>query len=176
MNKDLDQVVLSEESIKSIIEKMAISISEDYRNMNLTMIPIMNGGLFMAVDLIRKLKVSCQIESLKVNSYFGKEQMEESKIFGAEFMARLDCRDVLIVDEIYDSGKTIDLVTMELKTNPKINSVRSAVLLNKNKKRETVYHPNYIGVDVANEFLVGYGLDYNGMYRDLPYVCCLKSK
>lgn len=176
MNKDLDQVVLSEESIKSIIEKMATSISEDYRNMNLTMIPIMNGGLFMVVDLIRKLKVSCQIESLKVNSYFGKERMEESKIFGAEFMTRLDYRDVLIVDEIYDSGKTIDLVTMELKTNPKINSVRSAVLLNKNIKRKTAYHPNYIGVDVANEFLVGYGLDYNGMYRDLPYVCCLKTE
>ena len=174
MNKDLDQVVLSEESIKSIMKKWQM-LSEDYRNMNLMMIQL-NGGLFMAVDLIRKLKVSCQIESLKVNSYFGKEQMEESKIFGAEFMACLDCRDVLIVDEIYDSGKTIDLVTMELKTNPNINSVRSAVLLNKNKKRETVYNTNYIGVDVANEFLVGYGLDYNGMYRDLPYVCCLKTE
>ena len=172
----LDRVVLSEDSIKAILEKMAISISEDYKGLNLTIVPIMNGSLFMAVDLIRMINVPCQIECLKAKSYFGREQMSESHLVYEELLSQLNDRDVLILDEIYDTGNTIDLVLKELKSMPNITSVRSAVLLNKNKAKQTAYHPDYIGFEVDDEFLVGYGLDYHGMYRDLPVIGTLKSE
>ena len=172
----LDRVVLSEDSINSILEKMAISISEDYKGLNLTILPIMNGSLFMAADLIRMINVPCQIECLKVKSYFGREQMSESHLVCEELLSQLNDRDVLIVDEIYDTGNTIDIVLKELKAMPNITSVRSAVLLNKNKTKQTTYNPDYIGIEVDDEFLVGYGLDYHGMYRDLPVIGTLKSE
>ena len=172
----LDRVVLSEDSINSILEKMAISISEDYKGLNLTILPIMNGSLFMAADLIRMINVPCQIECLKAKSYFGREQMSESHLVYEELLSQLNDRDVLILDEIYDTGNTIDLVLKELKAMPNIASVRSAVLLNKNKTKQTTYNPDYIGIEVDDEFLVGYGLDYHGMYRDLPVIGTLKSE
>ena len=172
----LDRVVLSEDSINSILEKMAISISEDYKGLNLTILPIMNGSLFMAADLIRMINVPCQIECLKAKSYFGREQMSESHLVYEELLSQLNDRDVLILDEIYDTGNTIDIVLKELKAMPNITSVRSAVLLNKNKTKQTTYHPDYIGIEVDDEFLVGYGLDYHGMYRDLPVIGTLKSE
>lgn len=172
----LDRVVLSVDSIKAILEKMAIGISEDYKGLNLTIVPIMNGSLFMAADLIRMINVPCQIECLKVKSYFGREQMSESHLVCDELLSQLNDRNVLIVDEIYDTGNTIDLVIKELKAMPNIASVRSAVLLNKNKTKQTTYHPDYIGIEVDDEFLVGYGLDYHGMYRDLPVIGTLKSE
>ena len=172
----LDRVVLSEDSINSILEKMAISISEDYKGLNLTILPIMNGSLFMAADLIRMINVPCQIECLKAKSYFGREQMSESHLVYEELLSQLNDRDVLILDEIYDTGNTIDLVIKELKAMPNITSVRSAVLLNKNKTKQTTYNPDYIGIEVDDEFLVGYGLDYHGMYRDLPVIGTLKSE
>jgi hypoxanthine phosphoribosyltransferase len=172
----LDRVVLSEDSINSILEKMAISISEDYKGLNLTILPIMNGSLFMAADLIRMINVPCQIECLKAKSYFGREQMSESHLVYEELLSQLNDRDVLILDEIYDTGNTIDIVLKELKAMPNITSVRSAVLLNKNKTKQTTYNPDYIGIEVDDEFLVGYGLDYHGMYRDLPVIGTLKSE
>ena len=172
----LDRVVLSEDSINSILEKMAISISEDYKGLNLTILPIMNGSLFMAADLIRMINVPCQVECLKAKSYFGREQMSESHLVYEELLSQLNDRDVLILDEIYDTGNTIDIVLKELKAMPNITSVRSAVLLNKNKTKQTTYNPDYIGIEVDDEFLVGYGLDYHGMYRDLPVIGTLKSE
>ena len=172
----LDRVVLSVDSIKAILEKMAIGISEDYKGLNLTIVPIMNGSLFMAADLIRMINVPCQIECLKAKSYFGREQMSESHLVYEELLSQLNDRDVLILDEIYDTGNTIDIVLKELKAMPNITSVRSAVLLNKNKTKQTTYHPDYIGIEVDDEFLVGYGLDYHGMYRDLPVIGTLKSE
>ena len=172
----LDRVVLSVDSIKAILEKMAIGISEDYKGLNLTIVPIMNGSLFMAADLIRMINVPCQIECLKAKSYFGREQMSESHLVCEELLSQLNDRDVLIVDEIYDTGNTIDLVLKEFKAMPNIASVRSAVLLNKNKTKQTTYNPDYIGIEVDDEFLVGYGLDYHGMYRDLPVIGTLKSE
>ena len=172
----LDRVVLSVDSIKAILEKMAIGISEDYKGLNLTIVPIMNGSLFMAADLIRMINVPCQIECLKAKSYFGREQMSESHLVYEELLSQLNDRDVLILDEIYDTGNTIDIVLKELKAMPNITGVRSAVLLNKNKTKQTTYHPDYIGIEVDDEFLVGYGLDYHGMYRDLPVIGTLKSE
>ena len=172
----LDRVVLSEESIKAILGKMAMSISEDYKGLNLTIVPIMNGSLFMAADLIRMINVPCQIECLKAISYFGKEQMTKGSLVGEELFSQLNNRDVLIVDEIHDTGNRIDHVLKELKTMPNIASVRSAVLLNKNKTKQTNYHPDYIGIEVDDDFLVGYGLDYYGMYRELPVIGTLKSE
>ena len=172
----LDRVVLSVDSIKAILEKMAIGISEDYKGLNLTIVPIMNGSLFMAADLIRMINVPCQIECLNVKSYFGREQMSESHLVYEELLSQLNDRDVLILDEIYDTGNTIDLVLKEFKAMPNIASVRSAVLLNKNKTKQTTYNPDYIGIEVDDEFLVGYGLDYHGMYRDLPVIGTLKSE
>ena len=172
----LDRVVLSVDSIKAILEKMAIGISEDYKGLNLTIVPIMNGSLFMAADLIRMINVPCQIECLKAKSYFGKEQMTEGSLVSEELFSQLNEREVLIVDEIYDTGNTIDLVIKELKAMPNITSVRSAVLLNKNKTKQTTYHPDYIGIEVDDDFLVGYGLDYHGKYRDLPVIGTLKSE
>ena len=172
----LDRVVLSEESIKAILGKMAMSISEDYKGLNLTIVPIMNGSLFMAADLIRMINVPCQIECLKAISYFGKEQMTKGSLVDEELFSQLNNRDVLIVDEIHDTGNTINLVLKELKTLPNIASVRSAVLLNKNKTKQTSYYPDYIGIEVDDDFLVGYGLDYYGMYRELPVIGTLKSE
>ena len=102
--------------------------------------------------------------------------MTKGSLVGEELFSQLNNRDVLIVDEIHDTGNTIDLVLKELKTMPNIASVRSAVLLNKNKTKQTSYHPDYIGIEVDDDFLVGYGLDYHGMYRELPVIGTLKSE
>ena len=173
--EDLENVVLSSGEIESILQNMASKISDDYQSLNLTILAIMNGSLYMAVDLIRMLKVSCQIESIKVNSYIGDVQSEDVFLFPNDDMSLLKDRDVLIVDEIFDSGATMRRVVNKLNLIPGISSVRSAALLMKNKKREIAYVPDYIGLNVEDVFMVGYGLDFFGNYRDLPSIGVLKS-
>ena len=174
--EDLDQVVLSPNEINNILEDMANEISNDFQNLDLTILSIMNGGLFMSVDLIRLLRVSCQIDSIKVNSYIGDVQSEDGFFISNDDMLLLKNRDVLIVDEIYDSGVTMRSVVNKLNLIPGISSVRSATLLMKNRIREINYVPDYIGFNVEDVFMVGYGLDFFGNYRDLPYIGVLKSE
>ena len=173
--KDLEDVVLSSGEIESILQNMASKISDDYQSLNLTILTIMNGSLYMTVDLIRMLKVSCQIESIKVNSYIGDEQNEGEFFISNDDMAFLKGRDVLVVDEIFDSGITMKRVLEKLKLTSGLSSIRSAVLLMKNRIRDIDYIPDYIGINVEDDFLVGYGLDFFGNYRDLPSIGILKS-
>ncbi|MFL2483953.1 MAG: hypothetical protein DBX02_03325 [Verrucomicrobia bacterium] len=173
--EDLDHEVLSPNEINNILVDMANEISKDFQNLNLTILSIMNGGLFMSVDLIRLLRVSCQIDSIKVNSYTGDVQSEDVFFISNDDMSLLKNRDVLIVDEIFDSGSTMRRVVNKLNLIPGISSVRSATLLMKNKKREIDYVPDYIGFNVEDVFMVGYGLDFFGNYRDLPSIGVLKS-
>lgn len=173
--EDLDHEVFSPNEINNILVDMANEISKDFQNLNLTILSIMNGGLFMTVDLIRLLRVSCQIDSIKVNSYTGDVQSEDVFLFPNDDMSLLKDRDVLIVDEIFDSGSTMRWIVNKLNLIPEISSVRSAALLMKNKKREIAYVPDYIGLNVEDVFMVGYGLDFFGNYRDLPSIGVLKS-
>ena len=173
--EDLDHEVLSPNEINNILVDMASAISNDFQNLNLTILSIMNGGLFMSVDLIRLLRVSCQIDSIKVNSYIGDVQSEDDFFISNDDMSLLKNRDVLIVDEIFDSGVTMRSVVNKLNLIPDISSVRSATLLMKNRIREINYVPDYIGFNVEDVFMVGYGLDFFGNYRDLPYIGVLKS-
>ena len=173
--EDLDHEVFSPNEINNILVDMANEISKDFQNLNLTILSIMNGGLFMTVDLIRLLRVSCQIDSIKVNSYTGDVQSEDAFLFPNDDMSLLKDRDVLIVDEIFDSGSTMRWIVNKLNLIPEISSVRSAALLMKNKKREIAYVPDYIGLNVEDVFMVGYGLDFFGNYRDLPSIGVLKS-
>jgi hypoxanthine phosphoribosyltransferase len=173
--EDLENVILSSGEIKNILQNMASKISDDYQSLNLTILAIMNGSLYMTVDLMRMLKVPCQIESIKINSYIGDKQNEDEFFISNDNMAFLEGRDILVIDEIFDSGMTMKRVLEKLDLISGLSSIRSAVLLMKNRIREIDYMPDYIGFNVDDDFLVGYGLDFFGNYRNLPSIGILKS-
>jgi hypoxanthine phosphoribosyltransferase len=166
------ELLISEKSILAKITEIAKQLDQDYRGKELTVVMIMKGAICLVADLIRQLHVPCSLEFVQGSSY-GKRGMARGKlsIFGIERI-NLAKKHVLIVDDIFDSGKTLsEVVTQLKKQEPK--SLKSLVLLSKNVPRKTKYTPDYVLFEIEDRFVVGYGLDYKERYRGLPGVYAL---
>jgi len=161
------ELLISSEEIAAKINEAAEQINTDYQGKNLTVLMVMKGAICVTSDLIRKITIPFQLEYLKASSYGNNGMVGgELTILGLDRL-QIEGRDILIVDDIYETGNTILGVIEKLKVkNPK--SIKTFMLLVKDVPRKTIYRPDYVLFDIPNRFVIGYGLDYKEYYRGLP--------
>lgn len=175
MKDDIGEVLFSEEKIASIVRNMGRQISEDYVGKNLFMVSVLKGSLVFMADLMRAVTIPCSIDFLSVSSY-GNGTASSGEV---RILKDLDCslegKDLLIVEDILDSGMTLSLLLKTLSArNPA--SIRLCTFLDKPERRRVDIRPDYVGAEVPDKFIVGYGLDYAEKYRNLPYIGVLKPE
>ena len=175
MRGDLERVLFDEPAIHRRLDQMAAQISEDYRDRELTVIALLTGSLMFMSDLLRRIPLPLKLDCLSVVSYHGKAQTSGEVIFKQLALPDVTDRDILIVDDILDSGHTLAAVCEKLET-AKPRSVRVCVLLSKKKQRARCVDADYVGFEIEDEFVVGYGLDFRERYRNLPYIGVLRKE
>jgi len=174
MQDDLERILFHETTILRRLDEMAATISRDYRQRDLTVIAILNGSLIFMADLLRRIPLPLKLDCLSVASYHGKTQTSGEVVFKQVALPDVVDRHILILDDILDSGHTLAAIRDKLETaNPK--SIRVCVLLSKKKVRSREVNADYIGFDIEDEFVVGYGLDFMEQYRNLPYIGVLRK-
>jgi len=173
MKKDLADVLLSEEQIKGIIHRLGSQISEDYKGKNLLLVSVLKGSIVFMADLMREINIECKIDFMAVSSYgSGSESSGSVKII-KDLDIDLQGYDLLIVEDILDSGNTLSkLKRLLLERNPR--SIKICTFLDKPSRRTADIIADYVGCEIPDEFVVGYGLDYDEKYRNLPCLGILK--
>ena len=173
MLNDIKEELFSEEYLANIVQRMGKQISEDYKDKNLLMVSVLKGSVVFMADLMRAISVPCRVGFMSVSSYgSGTSSSGVVKII-KDLDGDLSGKDVLIVEDILDTGITLsNLVPMLKMRNP--NSVKICTILDKPSRRKADIAPDYEGFAVPDEFVVGYGLDYDEKYRNLPYIGVLK--
>jgi hypoxanthine phosphoribosyltransferase len=185
MRGDLERVLFDEPAIHRRLDDIAAQISNDYRERELTVIAVLHGSLMFVADLLRRIPLPLKLECLSVASYHGKTETSGEVIFklataspsdgGQITLPDIVGRDVLILDDILDSGHTLAVIRGALET-AKPQSICVCVLLSKKKQRAREVETDYIGFEIEDEFVVGYGLDFRGRYRNLPYIGVLRRE
>jgi hypoxanthine phosphoribosyltransferase len=175
MRSDIERVLFDGPAIQKRLEEMAAQITADYPDRELTVIAILTGSLMFTSDLLRRIPLPLRLDCLSVASYHGKTKATGDVIFKQLAIPDVADRDVLILDDILDTGHTLATVRKTLDT-AKPRSIRICVLLSKRKQRAHGVDVDYIGFEIEDEFVVGYGLDFMERYRNLPYLAVLKKK
>ncbi len=175
MFDDIEEVLFSQEQIAEIVQDLGQRISKDYEGKNLVLVSVLKGSLPFMADLMRAITIPCTIDFLSVSSYgSGTVTSGEVRIM-KDLDGSLEGKDLLIVEDILDSGVTLSFLLKTLSArNPA--SIRLCTFLDKPERRRVDVHAEYIGASVPDAFIVGYGLDYAEKYRNLPYVGVLKPE
>lgn len=178
MNDSIERILFTEEEIDEATKKVASEINKDYKDATGTtvLLCILKGSLVFCSDLMRKLNFPTELEFMKVSSY-GSGTTSSGQLKVSLDINREDVKDVnfIIVEDIIDTGITLSrLHKMLLERGAK--SVKTAALLNNPSRRRVDFEPDYVGLIMPNEFVVGYGLDYNENFRQLPYIGVLKPE
>lgn len=178
MRKDVAKILLSEEELDKIVTRLAKKIDEDQagRPSQLLLLCILKGSIMFTSDLMKKIRTPMEIDFMKVSSYGA------STVSSGELRITLDLHrehlenlDIVIVEDIVDSGNTLHRLTKYL-LGRGASSVRTCTLLDKPARRKVDIKPDYVGMTVGDEFVVGYGMDYDEKYRELPFVGVLKPE
>ena len=173
--EDLDTILVDEAAIKARLTELGREINTTYAGRDLAVIAIINGAIIFVADLIRQLKLSIQLDCIRVSSYRDETRpMQEPEVIDK---IRLDLKgvDVLLIDDILDTGKTLSRVC-EIFRKMKPASLRTCVLLDKQTTRSVDFEADFVGFQIPDEFAVGYGLDFAERYRQLPCIGVLKPE
>lgn len=168
MLKDL-KVLIKEESIQKRISELAKKISVDYKDKELVLICVLKGAVYFAIDLSKKIENDLILDFVKVSSYKEAEETSGNIEFNLDISTDIKGKDVIIVEDIIDSGITLNYLHDYLIAK-KPNSLKICVLLDKKERRKKDIKVDYIGFEIKDKFVIGYGLDYKDKYRNLPYV------
>jgi hypoxanthine phosphoribosyltransferase len=171
---DIATVLISEEEIRRRVGELAAQVQSDFDGRDLVVVGLLTGTLMFLADLVREIDLPMRLDFIGVSSYG--DGTESSKlVFTKELKLDVANRDVLLVDDILDTGKTLRAVINKLEgMTPR--QIRSCVLLSKKARREYDIPSDYIGFEIPDEFVVGYGLDYAEKYRNLPHIGVLKPE
>ncbi len=173
MHKDIESVLVSEKQLEKIVNSLAKQIEKDYNDKEFMMIGLLKGSVAFMADLMKKIRLDFSIDFMVASSYgSGTESSGKIKIISDVTIPVKD-KDILIVEDIVDSGNTLNFICNYLVTKG-AKSVRVATLCDKPARRKVPFTPDYIGTEIPDEFIVGYGLDYDEKYRNLPYIGVLK--
>lgn len=173
MHKDIESVLVSEKQLEKIVNTLAKQIEKDYNDNEFMMIGLLKGSVAFMADLMKKIRLDFSIDFMVASSYgSGTESSGKIKIISDVTIPVKD-KDILIVEDIVDSGNTLNFICNYLVTKG-AKSVRVATLCDKPARRKVPFTPDYIGTEIPDEFIVGYGLDYDEKYRNLPYIGVLK--
>jgi len=173
-HKNILKVLVSEDEIRERCVQLGKQISEDYKESRPVFVGLLKGSVPFLAELIKRIEIDCEVDFMDVSSYEGTESTGEVKII-KDLDRSIKNDDVIIVEDIVDTGKTLKTVK-ELLYAKGAKSVVIVTLLNKPEGRVVEIEPEYVGFNVPDEFVVGYGLDYNQIYRNLPYVGVLKEE
>lgn len=173
MEKDILKVLISEEELSAKVKELGKQISEDYKDKNLTLVSILKGSVVFMADLMRSITIPCFIDFMSVSSYGSGIKTSGAVKIIKDLDIDLSNRDLLIVEDILDSGMTLNYITKILEQRG-TRSIKICTLLDKPARRAVDLKADYSGFCVPDEFVVGYGLDYDEVYRNLPYVGILK--
>lgn len=175
MQDDILKTLLSEEEIAQKVQEIGKQITEDYKYKNLLMVSVLKGSVVFMADLMRAIDCHARIDFMSVSSYGNGTKSSGVVKINKDLDLNLEGYDLLLVEDILDSGKTLYYLRNVLRgRNPA--SIRIATLLNKPARREADIAPDYSCFEVPDEFVVGYGLDYAEKYRNLPYIGVLKPR
>lgn len=172
--EDILNVIIDEEKLQNKIKELAGKISEDYLDKDLLLICVMNGSVFLCVDLIKQLTVKAELDFISVASYVKTESSGTITLF-RDISTDVTDKDVLIIEDILDSGRTFSFLVEHFKNkNPK--SLKTFSLLDKPDRRVKEVDLDYVGFVIPDIFIVGYGMDYDQRYRQLPFIGELKPE
>lgn len=177
MHEDVKEILLTEANIRKRVKELGEIISRDYQNKNLLLVSILKGSIIFLSDLLRAITIPVKFDLMTVSSYKGERTSGGKVHLVMDLKQEVTNQHVLIVEDIYDTGNTLKFVIDHvLSKNPA--SLKICVLMKKEKKEpeENPIHLDYIGFVIPDKFVVGYGLDYQEKYRNLPYVCVLKDE
>jgi hypoxanthine phosphoribosyltransferase len=180
MHRDIEKVLISQYQISARVRELAEQITADHspprlENAEITIVPILTGAMIFCGDLIRQLPIKMHIGLITVSSYPGASlRTQGSQILGQQ-LGDITGRHILLVDDILDSGGTIKLVAPIIKELGAA-SVKTCVLLRKDRPTAKELHVDYVGFEIPDEFVVGYGLDFDNYYRNLPDIVTLRPQ
>ena len=176
MEKDIQKILLSEETIRRRVEELGKLLTEEYAGKDPVVVGVLKGVVVFYSDMIRQIKVPCQMDFMWLSSYQGTNSTG-GMVVKRDVTVDVRDRHVLILEDIYDTGNSLDFTYRHLLSKGPA-SLKICTLLDKPERRkpDITLKPDYVGFTVPNEFVVGYGLDYNEQYRNLPYVGILKSE
>lgn len=170
MRNHLERVLYHESTILARLDEIAGDIARDYAGRELTVVAVMNGSLMFMADLLRRIPLPLRFDCVGISSYHGATRSSGLIEFTTKTLPDVDGRHVLILDDILDSGETLHAIRERLLAERSPESVRICVLLRKQRPRARQIDADYLGFDIADEFVVGYGLDYRERYRNLPLI------
>ena len=176
MENDIQEILLTEEQIRSRIAELGKVLSQEYAGKNPLVVGVLKGVVVFYADMIRQLKVPCQMDFMWISSYAGTDSTGQM-VVKRDVSADVTGRDVLILEDIFDTGRSLDFTYRHLLSKGAA-SVKICTLLDKPSRRlpNVTLQADYVGFTIPNAFVVGYGLDYNEQYRNLPYVGILKPE
>ena len=175
MLEQISKVLYSQEDLQNVVARLGKQISEDYRDKNLLMISILKGSVVFMADLMRAVTIPARIDFMSVSSYGSGVKTSGVVRILKDLDKPIEGFDLLIVEDILDSGMTLDYIVGILKArNPR--SIRICTLFDKPERRVTDIKADYVGLQVPDEFIVGYGLDFDEVYRNLPFIGVLKPE
>lgn len=175
MRNDIQEILYSEEQLKEKIGELGKKISEDYKGKNLMLIGVLKGSVPFMADLMKEITVPCIMDFMAVSSYGNSTSTSGVVRILKDLDFEIEGKDVLLIEDIIDSGITLKYLVDYLKGRG-ANSIEIACLLNKSERRRVEISAKYMGFEVPDFFLVGYGLDYAEKYRNLPFIGILKEE
>ena len=175
MRDDVKEILLTELQIQQRLDTLALEIQRDYTDKDLTLVAILTGSVMFIADLLRRLPMQLRLDYIGVSSYHGETRSTGELILTKALKLDVRDRDVLVVDDILDTGLTlVNIRVMLQKLQPR--SVKFCTFLEKDIPHREDFHADYVGFHIPNKFVVGYGLDYRERYRNLPYVGTLRPE
>lgn len=174
MHEEIQKILLTEAQIQERVKELGKQITEDYKDKNLLMISVLKGAVLFMSDLMRAIDCHMKIDFMCVSTFNGGTKSSGVVKFLKDLDMDISGYDILIVEDILDSGLTLSYVR-DMLYQRKPNSIKIATLLDKTVRRQIDIKADYVGFDIPDEFIVGYGLDYDEKYRNLPYIGVLKN-
>ncbi len=171
---ELPKALITEKQIEEKITLLGKIITKDFENKNLTIICVTKGSILFMADLMRQINMPCKIDFIGASSYEDTESTGKVKINFASKNKDFSNENILIVDDILDTGKTLSRIISYIHEKLKPIDIKTCVLLDKPSRRVVDINSDYVGFEIPNKFVIGYGLDYNEHYRNLPYIGILK--
>ena len=176
MKNDMKEILLTEEQIQAKVKELAERISKDYAGKNPIFVGVLKGVVIFFADLVRNVDIPCEIDFMSISSYSGTNSTGRTEI-RKDLSVDIKDRHVVILEDIFDTGTSLTFTVNHLK-NKQPASLAVCTFLDKPERRnpDVTLIPEYMGYSIPNEFVVGYGLDYNEKYRNLPYIGILKPE
>lgn len=174
MNNDIEKIILTEDDINNICIKLGAQISKDYRNSVPIIVGLLKGCVPFTAELFKRITIPCELDFMAVSSYENANSTGNIQI-KKDLDRDISNRDIILIDDVVDTGLTLKTITNMLKARG-CKSIEVAALLDKPEGRTVSFTPKYIGAKAPNSFIVGFGLDYNELYRNLPYIGILKKE